>query len=351
MGKNSEYYNVLLNDGIRNLLPFSDVLKPEDLRFESLDGKEWFLNIHGLSYRVHFIRNFNEVWGIRTFNDGSEPKPLFILDRITVEQAENLRRLDIEFMDKRGNAFLKLPKLYLFVSGRNMHLEANAPTLAGSPGFSSKLFKIAGVKLIYALLTDPELDVKPSKNLLNSALRELAAIARISLGSSSDIMRELKEQGYAVEENGTLFLVNRKDLFRRWITGFFDYRPKWNTVRLESPSSDWWKKVSLKDTDILWGGETAASILTKGFLSPERTILYTDKMIYDFVLECGLRKVAKGGDVELMAPLPCRHSRFRGDCVHPILVYADLIYSGNDRNREAAERIYDIYLKKIIEPD
>ncbi len=348
MKKNHDYYNTLLNDGIKNNLPFSGNLRADDLRFESTDGngKEWLMQVHGLIYHVHFIRNDNVPWIIQSgrLNRGGQ-RDLMIFDRVTSEQAEELRRHDIEFMDKKGNVFLNLPKLYLFISGRNMRLATNDRSLVSS----SKLFKIAGVKLIYVILTDPGLDANPSGNLLNSTLRKLAGISGISLGSASDIMFELKEHGYVVEENGTRFLINRKELFRKWITGFFDYRPRWNVVRLESSSPDWWKKANLKNTDIFWGGETAASIMTKGFLIPEKITLYTSKIIYDFVLKHGLRKVDKGGDVELMAPPP--GGACQGDCVHPLLVYADLIYSGNDRNREAAERIYDNHLKKIIEPD
>jgi hypothetical protein len=164
-------------------------------------------------------------------------------------------------------------------------------------------------------------------------------------------MGEMRKHGYISEEDGRRLLVNRKELFRKWLSGFMDYRPRWNVVRLESPSPDWWKKANLKNTGIFWGGETAANILTKGFLSPEKATLYTNNIIYNFVLEHGLRKVGSGGNVELMAPLPGQPSLIRDDCVHPLLVYADLIYSGNDRSREAADRIYDIYLKKIIEPD
>jgi hypothetical protein len=39
------------------------------------------------------------------------------------------------------------------------------------------------------------------------------------------------------------------------------------------------------------------------------------------------------------------------DCVHPLLVYADLIASEIDRNVETAQRVYDRHLRQIIEPD
>ena len=352
MSRNYDYYNDLLNNHVKNLLPFSDVLKAEDLLFISPDRKVWILQIHGRqAYQVHFIRNFNEVWAVRTGDMKNGLKALMIFDRITAEQAERLRQNNIEFLDRKGNVFLKLTKLYLFAAGRNKSASGNDYSLTGKPDPGSKLFKIAGVKLIYVLLSDPELDSIPSDSLLNSNFRVLAGTAKISLGSISDIMWEMKEHGYLLEEKGRRYLLNRKELFRKWLSGFMDYRPRWNVVRLESASPDWWKKANLRHTDIFWGGETAASILTKGFLTPEKATLYTDKIIYNFVLEHGLRKVASGGNVELMAPLPGRPSLIRDDCVHPLLVYADLIYSGNDRSREAADRIYDIYLKKIIEPN
>ena len=60
MSRNYDYYNDLLNNHVKNLLPFSDVLKAEDLLFISPDSKVWILQIHGRqAYQVHFIRNFN----------------------------------------------------------------------------------------------------------------------------------------------------------------------------------------------------------------------------------------------------------------------------------------------------
>ena len=38
-----------------------------------------------------------------------------------------------------------------------------------------------------------------------------------------------------------------------------------------------------------------------------------------------------------------------GSCVHPLLVYADLLSIDDDRTREVAQIIYDRYLRTIIE--
>jgi len=37
------------------------------------------------------------------------------------------------------------------------------------------------------------------------------------------------------------------------------------------------------------------------------------------------------------------------DCVHPLLVYADLLATGDGRNAEAALRIYENHLRQTIE--
>jgi hypothetical protein len=57
------------------------------------------------------------------------------------------------------------------------------------------------------------------------------------------------------------------------------------------------------------------------------------------------------GTVEFLKPFwRTPQARAGGSlCVHPLLVYADLLSIDDDRTREAAQIIYDRYLRTIIE--
>lgn len=351
MNKKQDNFDVLLNQYIKSILPYSEKFQAEDLVFDNLGGQRWRLKIKNqFLYPIYFFRNFSGIWTFIAVNQVQDEKFLAIFDRLTVDQAEELRNKNIEFIDKRGNIFLNLPDLYLFVSGRKKSYTSIDNLTINKEDYLNKIFKIAGVKLLYTILTDSNLD-NPPQNILNSPFRDIAQTAQISLGSTSGIIKAMENQGYIVIDNRTRLLMNRKELFRNWINGFIDYRARWHVVHLASNNFDWWKTTDLKGSNIFWGGETAANILTEGFLIPEETTIYTGDLIYDFTLKHDLRLVDSGGDVKLIT----RSSEFlpkREDaCIHPLLVYADLIFSGKNRNHEAATRIYDLYLRKIIEPD
>ena len=63
-------------------------------------------------------------------------------------------------------------------------------------------------------------------------------------------------------------------------------------------------------------------------------------------------RVDEEGDVEILdffwGDLPRAHN---GGCVHPLLVYADLVASGEDRNIEVSQRVYDTHLRQHLESD
>jgi lambda repressor-like predicted transcriptional regulator len=219
-----------------------------------------------------------------------------------------------------------------------------APTSEGSGG---KLFKRSGITLVYALLTDPRLDEDSGTDLLNAPVRELAGKARMSTGSVSELLTEMKERGFLVTDGRFKRLVNRKSLLEKWLLGYIDYRFKVKKQCFKAESVRWWDQRSPEQEGFLWGGEPAAAVLTDGFLRPEELTIYTDKPLYDLVVDGNLHQVPSGGNVEFVAPL--LKSEGEQGCVHPLLVYADLMSSSDDRNLETARRINDRYLRRIIE--
>ena len=86
-----------------------------------------------------------------------------------------------------------------------------------------------------------------------------------------------------------------------------------------------------------------------GYLKPQVASIYTRSLGHDLILENDLR-VDPNGDVEILTPfwrdLP---NVSWEDCTHPLLVYADLCASGIDRNLETAQRVYDKFLRQILE--
>ena len=77
------------------------------------------------------------------------------------------------------------------------------------------------------------------------------------------------------------------------------------------------------------------------------------------MLECKLRK-DPAGEIEILNQFwnYDENTEYRDDVnwnyrdlVHPILIYADLIATGNQRNIETAKMIYEDYIVRLIRED
>ena len=326
---------------LEKVFPFSDALQKEELYFTEEYGQP-VLSVKGKRFFVKFVKHIKD--SLHFFPPEGHYPPIYLMEKISVKRAETMRKMNTPFIDTKGNAFLNLPDLHLFVMGRNVDVES---PLMPAKAVAGKLFKRSGIKLIYALLTDPRLDEDWGNDLLNVPVRELAQKAQMSTGSVSELLAEMKARGFLLTDGRHKRMVNRKVLFDQWMHGYMDCRFKVKKQCFETDTMVWWHMRKPEEEGFLWGGEPAASILTNGFLRPEKLTLYTEQALYDLVVDGILHRVPAGGNVEFVEPF-LKQKGERG-CVHPLLVYADLICSSDDRNLETAKRINDRYLRRIIE--
>jgi hypothetical protein len=271
----------------------------------------------------------------------NEPdKFILVTPQVTTQMADRLRAGGIQFMDGAGNVYLNQPKLYVFVKG-NRNLALARPPMVG------RTFKQTGLQLLFILLCN--------KDLVNQPYRTIAAKAGVALGMVNWTMRELKELGF-LEELGTrrnrqARLIKKEALLERWITGFTEQlRPKLVHGRYQG-TPGWWHNVNLNPETALWGGEIAAAKLTK-HLKAQDVILYVDRQKPNAMLmEHKLRKDPFGNvtllyrfwNVDVIPP--------NQDMVHPLLVYADLMATGDQRNLETARMIYERYIVQLVRED
>ena len=273
-------------------------------------------------------------------------RPLLITTHVTPRYAEVLAMAGIDFIDTAGNVSFRRDKAFVFITGRKLLVRAGP-----YPHDYGRAFESNGLKLIFALLTDPQLDSNdPSQRLINQPYRKISAITDISLGSVGWIMSDLAAQGYVMDRgDGDRRLVERKHLLERWVAGFASkLRRKLVTVRYRSATSLWWEQADVFKAGGLWGGEVGGAKLT-GYLTPGTVTIYAEKLFSDFIVEHHLLP-DPAGNVTIMKPFWGERTwAVPQDCVHPLLVYADLTASEIDRNLETARRVYDRYLKAIIE--
>jgi hypothetical protein len=268
---------------------------------------------------------------------GFEHPFLLVAKYINGQMAEQLKQDGIEFIDTAGNTFINQPPLYIFIKG-------NRPPDIAKHIPAKRAFKPAGLRTIYALLCNPGLE--------NKTYREIAAVTDVALGTVDWIIKELKELGYLLDmgKRGNK-LIQKEKLLQRWVTAYPEQlRPKLTLGRFRGEYG-WWQQKTLDPFKGQWGGEVAAAKLTQ-YLQPQMITIYTTPQQLDQLLIENRLKRDQTGDVEILERFwKTAEPRTYKDVVHPILIYADLLATGNERNIETARIIYEQYIIQLIRED
>lgn len=256
---------------------------------------------------------------------------LLVTKYIPGEIAKEYVEEGINCLDVAGNCNIRKNNLFLLIEGKKIEriAKVNQP----------RAFQEAGIKLIFQFLVDPEKTQLPYRNL--------AELADISLGSVGMIMQELIDLNFILKTKQTKKLKNTKELLYRWITAYHDVlRPRLLKKQMRFISQDSynrWKDIDFTRINgtVYWGGEPAANLLT-GFLHPGSFTIYTDQSWHIFK-EIELVP-DENGKVEVLEMF-WKKDTCQG--VPAVLIYADLMSSGSDRNIETAKIIYDNELQSI----
>jgi hypothetical protein len=262
---------------------------------------------------------------------------ILVTEYVTPPMADLMKTIGLFFMDTAGNGYINKPPLYVFIKG-NQRPEDLRPAPA------KRLFKPAGLKVAFALLNHPE--------MVDWPYRQIAAVTDVALGTVDWIFRDLKEMGFLVEIGGRKRkITNPLTLLKRWVEAYPEQlRPKLGLERFKTDDPDWWKNVDIADYNACWGGEVAAAKITK-HLKPEKIIIYAPEPPGRLIIEKKLRKTTSG-DIEILKPFwKFDHELINLGIAPPLLIYADLMATGDDRNIETAGIIYDRYLAQSDRQD
>lgn len=267
-------------------------------------------------------------------------RTIMVVQQATADQVDKFRQIDTQFIDTAGNCYINQPPLYLFVKGNKAKLEMKAPTV-------NRVFKQTGLRVLFAMLCNPGME--------NETYRTIATKTNVALGMVNWVFKDLNELGFLFE-TGTgrarkVRLLKKGKLLDRWITAYTEQlRPKLVMGRYRG-TEGWWHNAQLQPDQALWGGEVAAAKLTD-YLKPQDITVYVNKDNPATVIIPNKLRKDPAGDVELVARfwqpevvLPY------GETVHPVLVYADLMATGNQRNIETARIIYDRHIIQLVRED
>jgi hypothetical protein len=272
----------------------------------------------------------NEIIGhvVHQFSQAAE-HGLLVADYINPIMAERLKAMDIWFIDTAGNAYINALPIYIQIIGNK--LSENQATSKRS----NRAFNTTGLKVVFALLCHPD--------LVKASYRDIAQTATVALGTVALVFKDLIQMGYIVYMGARgRRLKNRKKLLERWLIAYPEQlRPKLETGRCRASEPNWWQVADLHNVQAYWSGEVAADRITH-YLKPQNITLYVMEEGADKLKITNRLRNDPTGDIEILKVFWHLEGEInQTDMVNPILIYTDLIASGDPRNIETAQIIYE----------
>ena len=290
-------------------------------------------------------------------------KGLIITDYINPNIADKLKDTDIQFIDTVGNAYVNEPGLYVFIKGNKLGniqnwKKVHPGTIKITPRFfppaitaepRNQAFQPAGLKVVFAFLNDPK--------IVNATYREIAKTAGVAQGTVGWVMRDLKEQRLLIEagkekrRKRRRILPDKKTLLDKWVEAYIEkLRPTLIVGHYNTDRNHWWNYIDIKNYGACWGGEVAAARIT-GYLRPQVGTIYAKEMPAQLLKDFRM-KHDPHGNVEVLR----QFWNGGGNDTHPdtaplIVVYADLLATGDTRNLETARLLYDNKIIGLIGQD
>ena len=252
---------------------------------------------------------------------------IFIADYLTKKTAEELKHNSINYLDASGNALIKTKNFFVYIEGRKAKINKKTN--------QTRAFQEAGLKLLLLLLSNPE--------TLQLSYRELVGKTGIALGSVSNIFKELEESHYLLKTKNRRVLKNKDKIIERWVIAYHEFlKPRSFKRKMKALGDDFNANniINNSNIELYFGGEPGGALLT-GHLKPKDYIIYTDSETSKVAKELKLVP-DETGNIEL-------YSKFWTDSLHlknehtapPLVVYADLLGTGNNRNIETAKLILE----------
>lgn len=267
-----------------------------------------------------------------------QQKGLIATDYVNPKMADRLKELDMPFIDTVGNAYLNEPPVYVFIKGNK------PPTITHARGKVTRAFQPTGLKLVFVLLCN--------QDLVNAPYRDIQKAANVALGTVHWVMRDLREEGYILDmgKRGKK-LMNKKKMLEKWVEAYNEkLKPKLLIGRYKANQNDWWRFTQIQDFNAYWGGEIAAAKLTE-YLKPQIATIYTRGDAKELILKNKLFAHPQGNIEILDVFWRIEYNWNHQDLVPPLLIYADLIATGDDRNLETAKIIYEREIARYIRED
>lgn len=306
-----------------------------DMHLQQLDyygnkSEDFFIAINSDKVLVEIRSEIRPEQALSLHRGEDKNVPLLVAAKyITPNAKEYMKASGVNYIDSFGNAYINLDNLKLYIEKGD-----------AKPVYNdySQIFTATGGKVLFHLLRDEE--------HINSNYRHLAELSGVSLGSVSKLMHGLFREGFAIKIQSRRFqLVKKEELLERWVILLNEKilpAQKIGTFTFGNKNERNWRNLKMH-YGTQWGGEPAGAIMTE-YLNPEKFTIFALRPKVELIKNL---RIVPDNDGEITVYSPFWEHIENGDdlnpVVHPLIVYAELMYSGNSRNKETAEMIYNNY--------
>lgn len=314
------------------------------------DGRivDAIVDVEGAQYHVEIKRWAQHVnFGALVYQLQQLPgNPMLVADYINQKLAIRLKEAGVPFIDTFGNAYIEQDNLYVNVRGNRTGLEdttrpnqlRNVQRRELTVGGTGRAFTPTGLKVVYEFIRDPALVQEP--------YRDIAERTGVALGTVGWVINDLKARGFLLERGKTKRIKDLKAMIMAWVEAYPQkLRYKNQVTYLQTEDPHWWVDFDVQEVDAQWGGETAAAKMTN-YLKPQIATVYLRGALGNLIKNARLAKAKDMGEANVVVYRPFWGDDEEGNVIHPVVVYADLIATGDPRNLETAKLIYDEYLDR-----
>lgn len=247
---------------------------------------------------------------------------LIVGERVTERSAEQFRQLGMNYIDSAGNAYVRFGGVHIDVRGRRSS-PSRTDRSSRAPRGSTNLFSTKRAQVIFALLAWDD--------VLESTFREIAETAGVAVGQAKQTIDLLEDHQYLLPRRR--FAPGGRDiLLAQWVAAYptglgassrgFGFRGDFTELH---PTS----------LEVHASGEAAVPDLIR---RPTTFTFYADQVPSELVLAHRWRSEDESPNIFYRHKFWTRPGDEPGLHTAPqLLVYADLLASGESRQREAAE--------------
>ena len=258
---------------------------------------------------------------------------LLLTPYLTGNLARKCVELGIPFLDGAGNAYLTGPGLRVLHIGE--HAKPNLIAAGVSRPF--RPYSSKGLQVIFTLLAAPA--------LISATYRDLAKAAGVSRGTVGLVLNDLLEAGLLASLPGGRLIIHSQRLLEAWVVNYPQkLRPHLGPRKFRMAIPQDLASVDFASLGTLVSGEAGGDRLT-AHLRPMGATVYTREPFGKIAAALRLRPDPMG-NIEILErfwdfPNPIG---IPPGVAPPLLVYTDLIASGEPRNLDIARMIHETYL-------